>query len=1082
VIVASGGGLAVKGLPPDIDNQPTVISKEPPALLPLAMANLPPAEMGRLLQGERLGHYELQEFVGGGGMGAVFRALDPMLNRIVAVKVLSKVQSDDEETVRRFKNEAQSAARLDHENISRVHFVGEERGWHYIVFEFIEGVNLRDLVQTKGPLPLGEALSYTLQVTDALAHASQRDVVHRDIKPSNVLITPEGRAKLVDMGLARLHQVEHPDHDLTASGVTLGTFDYISPEQARDPRHADVRSDLYSLGCTLYFMLTGRPPFPDGTVLQKLLQHQADEPTDPQTLRADLTDDVTRVLRKMLAKSPQQRYQQPDELAADLMTVAANHGVTLPSPTAVHWNEPGEREPPLVMRHLPWLVPVSVLGLVALALALAGSATVGNVEPAPIHHLAPATGPLPAARSSSASLQQPAGSEARAPIHPRDRTLAISSPNVSAAGLQHGSASGESGSSRSTRESSKLGPTADGRKLPAASSATDRGATDDAATDHTGSGSPEPIDPAATPTSLPHATVAGTNPSAPLANPARPDVRVPSLDREASIVSRSVLDILAGVRLQLRSLITGAPSDATIPKVSHGPRGLPLATKVAGPDSAALSRSVSEAPAATALPTVGTSPAVPASIATAGASATSPAGERKALLIVSREADRQNDGRDASSTSTDFASLGDACRSARSGDVIELRFDGRLDERPIAISNLRLTIRGADGFSPIVGFLPRDGEPWSQASAMLSLGGSQLTLVNVQLEFDVPQRVPAERWTFIELRAGEAFRLESSTLTVRNATDLGTPFHPDVAVFDIRPVPGGGSMMPPDAPMVRPPTSVQLKNSIVRGEAVVVRSNQAQPLQLTWENGLLATTERFLIAGGAPSDPKPQGQIQIELRHVTALVRAGFCRLTNTPDSPQQLPLEVIASDCIFICDPASALVEQTGSDDPEDFRRRVSWNGDRNFYERLTTFWRIGAPGSEVAVQMTLHDWQAFWGARENQPLAGQVVWQTFPAAARPVYTFVPADFALRAGENPARNAASDGRDAGFQADSLPILTAALKPAAKVDTKAAEAKSDEKLASQADTQAGTTTDDGSGIKADAKPDSNPAVPLVPPK
>src|SRR5262249_22656426 len=156
--------------------------------------------------------------------------------RIVAVKVLSQEQSSDEETLRRFQNEAQSAARLDHENISRVHYVGEDRTWHYIVFEFIEGLNLRDVVEQQGPLSLTDAVSYTVQIVEALVHASQRDVVHRDIKPSNVLITPQGRAKLVDMGLARLHQVEPAANDLTASGVTLGTFDYISPEQARDPR------------------------------------------------------------------------------------------------------------------------------------------------------------------------------------------------------------------------------------------------------------------------------------------------------------------------------------------------------------------------------------------------------------------------------------------------------------------------------------------------------------------------------------------------------------------------------------------------------------------------------------------------------------------------------------------------------------------------------------------------------------------------------------------------------------------------------------------------------------------------------
>ena len=244
---------------------------------------MPRFETGSLLEGERLGQFQLQKFIGGGGMGVVFRALDTTLNREVAVKVLSRDQASDEEALRRFRNEAQSAARLNHDNIARVYYVGEDRGVHYIVFEFIEGVNIRDLVEQAGPLPLAEALSYTYQIAEALDHASQRDVIHRDIKPSNVLITPDGRAKLVDMGLARLEQVAQADNDLTASGVTLGTFDYISPEQARDPRSADVRSDLYSLGCSFFYMLTGRPPFPDGTVLQKLLQHQGDDPPDPRS-------------------------------------------------------------------------------------------------------------------------------------------------------------------------------------------------------------------------------------------------------------------------------------------------------------------------------------------------------------------------------------------------------------------------------------------------------------------------------------------------------------------------------------------------------------------------------------------------------------------------------------------------------------------------------------------------------------------------------------------------------------------------------------------------------------------------------
>jgi len=149
-----------------------------------------------------LGPYRLDQFIGGGGMGAVFRALDTTLDRTVAVKVLAGRQADDEEMLKRFRNGAQSAARLDYENIGRVHAVGSENGWHFIVFEFIEGTNLRDVIRAEGPFDLARTVDVAIQVADALEHASERDVVHRDIKPSNIVITPTGRARIVDMGLA----------------------------------------------------------------------------------------------------------------------------------------------------------------------------------------------------------------------------------------------------------------------------------------------------------------------------------------------------------------------------------------------------------------------------------------------------------------------------------------------------------------------------------------------------------------------------------------------------------------------------------------------------------------------------------------------------------------------------------------------------------------------------------------------------------------------------------------------------------------------------------------------------------------
>jgi len=347
-----------------LDLQETVISKDRPVVQSSIDGEIPiitgtSKELGKLLEGASLEHLNLEKFVGGGGMGAVFRALDTKLNRTVAVKVLTGSRTDTE-TLRRFQKEAQNAAKLEHENIARVYHVGEDQGLHYIVFEFIEGINIRDLVKQNGAMPLDEAISYVRQVTVALEHACQRGLVHRDIKPSNVLVTAQGRAKLVDMGLARHHRLDPESEDITASGVTLGTFDYISPEQARDPRAADVRSDLYSLGCTLYFMLTGRPPFPEGTVLQKLLKHSGEEPSDPRHVRPDLDEQVVEIMSRLLEKKPVDRYQHPRELMADLDSVVER--LDLPG-IARNGAAGRDRQPglSLAIRCLPWAIPLAVL-------------------------------------------------------------------------------------------------------------------------------------------------------------------------------------------------------------------------------------------------------------------------------------------------------------------------------------------------------------------------------------------------------------------------------------------------------------------------------------------------------------------------------------------------------------------------------------------------------------------------------------------------------------------------------------------------------------------------------------------------
>ncbi len=341
------------------DESPTVISKTSP--IQAGKPQVGGDWLSQGLKGRILAHFELIEAIGVGGMAAVIWARDQQLDRFVALKVLPPEMANDPENVRRFHQEARAAAKLDHENIARVFFCGEDQGLHFIAFEFVEGDNLRAILDKRGPLGVAEAVRYILLVAAGLEHAASRGVVHRDIKPSNIIITPTGRAKLVDMGLARSLE-PHGDKALTQSGVTLGTFDYISPEQALEPREADARSDIYSLGCTFYHMLTGQAPVPEGTAAKKLHHHQHVDPVDPRQLNPDVPDDVAAVLARMMAKDPKDRYQQPVHLIQHLMQVAQKVGAAADVPEVLFVDAP--------LPNAPRKRPLATISLAVLGLGL----------------------------------------------------------------------------------------------------------------------------------------------------------------------------------------------------------------------------------------------------------------------------------------------------------------------------------------------------------------------------------------------------------------------------------------------------------------------------------------------------------------------------------------------------------------------------------------------------------------------------------------------------------------------------------------------------------------------------------------
>jgi serine/threonine protein kinase len=280
--------------------------------------------------------YLILRELGRGGMGVVYQARQTVMDRPVVIKVVNRAILEHRGVLDRFRREVQSAAQLSHPNIVTAYDAEQAGGTHMLVMEFVPGQSLAEMLEKKGPLPVEKACQYVRQAAAGLHHAYKRNMVHRDIKPSNLMLTPQGQVKILDFGLAKIISERETEKGLTESGAYMGTPDYCAPEQAEDARTADIRADIYSLGCTLYCLLAGRPPFQEDTPMKAYLAHRQKQPQPLTELRPDVPERLWRVIARLLAKEPKLRYQKPSEVVlalAPFVKPSSKVGTPLPQGT-----------------------------------------------------------------------------------------------------------------------------------------------------------------------------------------------------------------------------------------------------------------------------------------------------------------------------------------------------------------------------------------------------------------------------------------------------------------------------------------------------------------------------------------------------------------------------------------------------------------------------------------------------------------------------------------------------------------------------------------------------------------------------
>ena len=882
------------------DSEKTVISQRPIAAPEEFYRSMPLAELASLLEGKQLDHFQVEQMIGGGGMGAVFRGRDLRLDRIVAIKVIP-ASKRDADTLRRFRLEAQSAARLDHPNIARVYYVGEAERWNYIVFEFIDGVNIRDLVDMEGPLSVDDAVFYTRQVAEALQHAADRNVVHRDIKPSNLLVTAAGAAKVVDMGLARDTSLDKSSADATASGVTLGTFDYISPEQARNPRDADVRSDLYSLGCTLFFMLTGNPPFPEGTALQKLLNHGSQPPPDPRAWREDLSDELYEILMKLMAKRPSDRYQKPVDLINDLLLLAEAENLPRSRSPGTVLMAPSVAQRSLLESNLPWMVAAALL--VGTTLWMQSVQSLSSTFTIPMASFA---APNDLGGPGSNAPPKPLLPNEQSPLVPFSETETADAANRNVRANAEERESFDPSGLRSSRESSaeRSSNLTNNSSLPV--------------------GSAPPVATNSLPTNS-------------------------GLPNASSLVS-GIPDASSPGSISPMTLPVPPNSTANGNLIQPGPKS----------DSALVTQSVSNPSETTATPNRSTQPTVRPgnenfanqsndSIANvSGGNATESdltgagtgAARSISTLVVSN---RLPTGVERQAWSS---SLADALRRAEiETEIRTIEIVGNISvDSSVRIARPDLTIRSGTGLGAdaeqrgraTIEFAPSLLMRLQPGESLFEIASQSLQCLDLNFDVASSSDILARDVSLFGVGPGGKLDLDGCRITIK-----GSPLTHNAAVVTIADGKRRGtSQLLSDRFDERPksdvlePSSITLKNSIVRGDGSLIKVLTSQRIEIELKQMLIALVGYTVDIAGVESDERMPPVMRMYCQRSSFATAEGFARILYRQDSPPSLALNRNSQNCVYWSSAGKAHFQVEGVQRAEDLDALMHLQGGENAYD----------------------------------------------------------------------------------------------------------------------------------------------------